>query len=203
MKGQYLRYAVCFFTAMIIATIIILLSILFRPRPNVKTLQSKAHAIREYALAHQLNQRMCILVDYSIPSGANRLFVWNLQKDALLYSCLVAHGGGLNRNKFAPIAFSNENGSHLSSLGRCKISERYIGRYGISYRLDGLDSSNSNVRARNIVLHAHKALPSFQIFPFRIIHSQGCIMISKKSMRYLDEILRNEKDIILYTYHRS
>lgn len=185
---------------MIIATLIILVCFLFRPRPDLKALRTRAQELRQYATANQYNQRLAIMVDYSIPSGAHRLFVWDLQNDKLLYSCLVAHGRGRAQDKFAPVRFSNENGSYLSSLGRCRIAERYYGSYGLAYRLDGLDSTNSNVRKRCIVLHAYKTVPSIQIFPFRIVHSQGCVMVSRKDMARIDELIRDEQDVLLLTY---
>lgn len=189
-----------FFSIMIISTIIILVCLFFRPRPDLDALRVRAHELGLYADANHFNQRIAIMVDYSIPSGANRLFVWDLQNDKLLYSCLVAHGRGRGHDKVAPIKFSNEEGSHLSSLGRCRIAERYHGHYGLAYRLDGLDSTNSNVRQRCIVLHAHKAVPKFQIFPFRIIHSQGCVMVSRKDMARIDELIRDEQNVLLQTY---
>ena len=194
------RFSTVLIAIMIIATIIILLSMLFRPKPDTEALRARAHDLEQYAEANHYNQRIAIMVDYSIPSGANRLFVWDLQNDRLLYSCLVAHGRGHGNDKFAPVRFSNEEGSYLSSLGRCRIAERYHGTYGLAYRLDGLDNTNSNVRKRCIVLHAHKALPAFQIFPFRIIHSQGCVMVSRKAMACIDELIRDEQDVLLLTY---
>lgn len=186
---------------MIISAIIILLCLLFRPRPDVEALSVRAHGLKQYAEANRCNRRIAIMVDYSIPSGANRLFVWDLQNDKLLYACLVAHGRGHAQDKFGPIRFSNEEGSYLSSLGRCRIAERYHGSYGLAYRLDGVDSTNSNVRKRCIVLHSHKAVPAFQIFPFRIMHSQGCIMVSRKDMARIDELIRDEQDVLLQTYY--
>lgn len=197
-----IRYSTVFLAIMIIATIIILLSMLFRPKPDIEALRARAHDLEQYAKANHYNQRIAIMVDYSIPSGANRLFVWDLQNGQMLHSCLVAHGRGHANDKFAPIRFSNEEGSYLSSLGRCRIAERYHGTFGLAYRLDGLDSTNCNVRKRCIVLHAHKAVPSLQIFPFRIIHSQGCIMVSPRDMAKIDEIIRGEKDVILETYSK-
>lgn len=186
---------------MIIATIVILVCMLFRPRPDTEALRTRAHNLKQFADENQCSQRIAIMVDYSMPSGANRLFVWDLQNDKLLYACLVAHGRGRGHDKYEPIKFSNEDGSHLSSLGRCRIAERYHGRYGLAYRLDGLDTTNSNVRSRCIVLHAHKAVPTFQIFPFRIVHSQGCVMVSRKDMARIDELIRDERDVLLETYY--
>ncbi len=194
------RFSTVLVAIMIIATIIILLCMLFRPKPDMEALRARAYNLKQYAEANHCNQRIVLMVDYGIPSGANRLFVWDLQNDQLLYSCLAAHGRGRANDKFAPIRFSNEEGSYLSSLGRCRIAERYHGTYGLAYRLDGLDSTNSNVRKRCIVLHAHKAVPSFQIFPFRIVHSQGCIMVSHKDMVRINEIIREEKDVLMETY---
>ena len=94
-------------------------------------------------------------------------------------------------------AFSNEDGSHLSSLGRALVAERYMGRYGVAYRLDGLDATNSNLRPRCVVLHGWEYTTSFPIFPFATVGSFGCPVLSRKMMNRVDELLQRERRVVI------
>lgn len=58
------------------------------------------------------------------------------------------HGTGYARR------FSNVNNSNASSLGFFLVAETYIGEHGLSVRLDGLSTTDSNARIREIVVHA-------------------------------------------------
>ena len=78
------------------------------------------------------------VIDYSKPSTAKRLWVFDLRSHALLYEELVAHGRGSGDNLAA--AFSNDPNSHQSSLGLFATEETYTGKNGYSLRLKGLDA---------------------------------------------------------------
>jgi hypothetical protein len=49
--------------------------------------------------------------------------------------------------------FSNKKNSNASSVGFYATGEIYGGKWGRSLRLDGLSETNSNVRARDVVVH--------------------------------------------------
>src|SRR5262245_63356641 len=92
------------------------------------------------------------VIDYSKPSTAKRLWVFDLRSRALLYEELVAHGKGSGDN-FAK-AFSNDPQSHQSSLGLFETAETYSGKNGYSLRLKGLETGfNDKALARAIVVH--------------------------------------------------
>ena len=99
------------------------------------------------------------------------------------------------RSRYAE--FSNEEGSHLTSLGRALVAERYEGRYGVAYRLDGLEESNSNLRPRCVVLHGWEHTTSHPIFPRATVGSHGCPVLSRRMMRRLDEVLQNRQGVII------
>ena len=92
---------------------------------------------------------------------------------------------------------SNEDGSHLSSLGRALVAERYEGRYGVAYRLDGLDASNTNLRPRCVVLHGWEHTTSFPIWPIATVGSFGCPVLSRKMICRVDKLLQNEDRVII------
>ena len=95
---------------------------------------------------------------------------------------------------------SNEDGSHLSSVGRALVAERYEGRYGVAYRLDGLEATNSNLRPRCVVLHGWEYTTSLSIYPLATVGSFGCPVLSRRMMRRVDELLRREERVILEVF---
>lgn len=182
-----------------LTTLIILLILGKLQQPKIKLRPERPAEAYAYCQQNGLNTRLCILVDYGIHSGLDRLFVWDFDKQQVVFACPVAHGKGHGQDKKTP-SFSNDPNSWLSSLGKCRIAERYKGRFGIAYRLDGLEESNSNVRKRCIVLHQFWTVPPYPIHPLYSGRSKGCVMVAKKSMNQLDELLGGEKDVLLYTY---
>jgi hypothetical protein len=92
------------------------------------------------------------VIDFSLPSTAERLWVFDLRTRALLFKELVSHGR--NSGHDMATAFSNEAESHKSSLGLFRTAEGYVGKHGYSLRLDGLERGvNDRARARAIVIH--------------------------------------------------
>jgi hypothetical protein len=99
------------------------------------------------------NQNYLTVVDFSKHSGKDRLFVVNLTTGAV-QPHVVAHGSGSDPgNTGYATRFSNVNNSNESSLGYYVTGETYNGKHGNSLRLDGVSSTDSNVRARAIVVH--------------------------------------------------
>lgn len=189
---------------MLTALLIILSHIFLRGKKATDPSQAQIDAAWNYVVEHDMNREICLLVDYSLPSGCNRLWVWDFTKQHKLFECPVAHGKGRGLapqgSRKDTARFSNEEESWLSSLGHSRIAERYQGQYGISYRLDGLDASNNNNRKRNIVLHGYKSVPQKPIFPLPSGRSKGCVMVAQKNMAFLDSILQTRKDVLLLCY---
>jgi hypothetical protein len=92
------------------------------------------------------------VIDYSRPSTARRLWVFDLHTQALLYEELVAHGKNSGDNMAT--RFSNEPDSHQSSIGLYLTEDSYVGKNGYSMRLRGLDEGfNDRASERAIVMH--------------------------------------------------
>ncbi|HEX6915867.1 MAG TPA: murein L,D-transpeptidase catalytic domain family protein, partial [Chitinophagaceae bacterium] len=96
------------------------------------------------------NQKLSI-VDFSQPSTKKRLYVIDVKERRLLFNTLVAHGR--NSGELMAKRFSNTNESLQSSLGFYLTAEKYMGKHGLSLRMDGLEKTNSNARQRAIVVH--------------------------------------------------
>jgi hypothetical protein len=139
---------------------------------------------------------ICFLIDLSKPSGKPRFFVYNFRDSAISRSGLVTHGS-CNKLFLSTIIYSNKPGSGCSSFGRYRVGRFYKGIFGDSYRLYGLDSSNSNAFERNIVLHSHRCIPEKEIYPGQICNSQGCTTVSPVFLQELKKLILNEKKPIL------
>lgn len=101
------------------------------------------------------NQRYISVVDFSRRSNLPRFFIINMN-DGSVTQLRTTHGAGSDRDDdgYAE-SFGNVSNSHKSSLGFYKVAEDYHGAFGHSIRMDGLSSTNSNVRARAIVVHGY------------------------------------------------
>ena len=114
------------------------------------------------------------VIDYSLPSTAKRMWVYDLNSRTLVFEELVAHGSESGDN-FAT-AFSNAPDSHQSSLGLFVTDEPYVGKNGYSLRMDGLDAGiNDRARERAIVIHgADYVSDAFAKSQGRLGRSWGC-----------------------------
>jgi hypothetical protein len=73
--------------------------------------------------------------------------------------------------------YSNVVGSGCTSLGKYKIGNSYVGKWGYSYKLHGLDSTNNNAFERTVVLHSHSCVPN-EVTDGEICQSNGCPTVS-------------------------
>lgn len=93
------------------------------------------------------------IVDFTKSSTQKRLWIIDLDKKQLLFNTLVAHGQGSGDD--IANSFSNTEETHQSSLGFFVTDGTYMGKHGLSLKLDGMDQGiNSNAKNRSIVMHA-------------------------------------------------
>jgi hypothetical protein len=130
-------------------------------------------------------------VDYSINSKFPRFFVYSIRDNELLaYKC--AHGGGgRNRDPHDGVTreVSNVPGSHCSSLGVILTAEHYDSeKVGDAVRLNGLSPTNTNLRARGVVLHGGGYVPDNAQGTETTIcgRSEGCIVVDDQYIDYHD-----------------
>ncbi|WP_317168296.1 murein L,D-transpeptidase catalytic domain-containing protein [Flavobacterium silvaticum] len=146
------------------------------------------------------NDSLVFLIDMKIPIRKNRFFVYNLKQQKVVDLGLVAHGDGSHKDN-GDLVFSNVNNSHCTSLGKYSVGVSYVGKYGKSYKLHGLDETNSNAFDRNIVLHAYEDMPSEENTD-PVYLSFGCPMVSTKFFKRLEPIIdSSDKKILLWIYY--
>jgi L,D-transpeptidase catalytic domain len=134
-------------------------------------------SLKTYALKNKCNVDYAFVINMRIPSFKKRFFIYNLKKDSIIASGLVAHGTGSETFK-GQLVFSNVPDSRCTSLGKYKIGSSYMGMYGFSYKLTGLDSTNSKAFDRAIVVHSHACVPETDNGNYPICFSYGCPMVS-------------------------
>lgn len=129
------------------------------------------------------------VIDYTRPSTEPRLWVLDLARRALLHEELVAHGSGTGENHAE--RFSNDPGSHQSSLGLFVTLDTYAGKHGRSLRLQGLEAGvNDRALERAIVMHgAEYVANAFVSLHGRIGRSWGCPALAVDvAQRVIDRI---------------
>ena len=156
---------------------------------------------------YQLKQKGLIqndiltLVDFSLSANSKRLWVIDMSTNKVLYHSLVAHGR--NSGEEFATAFSNKSESYQSSLGFYLTGETYLGKHGLSLRLDGLERGiNDKARERAVVIHgADYVSDSFIKQHKRLGRSQGCPALP---VELNQEIIKTIKDkSCLFIYHPS
>ena len=141
------------------------------------------------------------VIDYSRPSTERRMWVFDMADASapeLLYNEYVAHGQGSGGN--VPTRFSNQDGTHATSLGLFVTAETYYGGNGYSLRMDGQDKGfNDNARGRAIVIHgADYVNPANFASLGRSGRSWGCPALRQAVARDMIDVLKGGQ--LLFSY---
>jgi hypothetical protein len=170
------------------------------PAENSTMVSILANKINAYAAQNGYSTKYCFLVDMSLASGRKRFFVYDLEDNSIVFSGLAAHGS-CNETFLSRPRFSNASNCGCSSLGKYKVGEFYRGQYGKSFRLYGLDNSNSNAFKRAVVIHGYDCVPDQEIYPRVLCNSLGCVMVSYHFFDKLTRVIqKSDKPIVLWVY---
>lgn len=161
-----------------------------------KKLKTKADQVKRYISARSFNQSICFLIDMKLESGQNRFMVYDLVKDSILESGLVTHGR-CNELWLQGRKYGNTVGCGCTSLGKYKVGIPYKGKFGLAYKLHGLDDSNSNAYARFVVLHSMECVPEKEVSPLPICQSDGCPTVSPEFLLKLKNRIDKSVDPVL------
>jgi len=118
------------------------------------------------------NQDYLTVVDFNPRSDHYRFYLVNL-KDGSVERFHTTHGIHSDENGYAKY-FSNIINSGQSSLGYVRTAEVYNGKFKRSLRLDGLSSTNSNIRDRAVVFHGWNKVKEANVIQGL---SWGCITL--------------------------
>jgi len=154
-----------------------------------------ALAIRRYAKQYGYDTSYAFLANMGMGSTQKRFFIVNLKTLEIENSGLVSHGFGSTAS-FYDRQYSNKPGSKCTSLGKYSIVGEYNGSYGFSYKLKGLDSSNSNAMKRKIVIHSMTCIPDKEGNAPACV-SEGCPAVSKLFLAAIQKIVESQKKPVL------
>lgn len=166
---------------------------------TLEKVREKASSAKRFVQLKNYNNNLCFLIDMSLSSGQKRFFIYDLKKDSISSSALVAHGNCFEY-WLEGRRYSNTVGSGCTSLGKYKIGSPYTGKWGYSYKLHGLDSTNNNAFERTVVLHGHSCIPDIEVAD-EICQSNGCPTVSPGFLLELKKIINtSSKPVLLWIY---
>ena len=164
--------------------------------------KEQAEAAMKYCKANGLRTDYCILVDFGVHPGKNRFFIWDFNKQDIVYSTICEHGRGGKSTHMKP-EFSNKRGSNCSSLGKYYVmTRRHMFNHPSvpCYVLKGVDATNSNATSRGILIHP--SVSQTPTFPFPLPwRTEGCFGISLRGfekVKYYKEM--SSKPMLLWAY---
>ncbi len=145
------------------------------------------------------NDETLTIIDFSLPSTAKRLFVIDLKLGTILFNTLVSHGR--NSGKDMALQFSNSTNSYKSSLGFYLTSETYMGKHGLSLRLEGEEKGiNDNALDRGIVMHSAEYVNEDLIRSQGFIgRSLGCPAVPPELNRAIIDKIKNGSCLFMYS----
>jgi hypothetical protein len=138
------------------------------------------------------------VIDYSLSSRQERLWVFDLAQGALLMHEPVAHGK--NSGEDMTTSFSNVEGSLQTSLGLFVTGETYMGGNGYSLRMNGLEPGfNDQAMARAIVMHGAPYVDlDMARKTGRLGRSWGCPAVRDEIAREMIDTLKGGQFIFSY-----
>ena len=153
---------------------------------------------RAVSIGAATNERFLTLIDYTLPSVQPRLWVLDTVAGTIAHRELVAHGRGSGDN--LPTSFSNEDGSHKTSLGLFVTAGSYVGQNGYSLRLRGLDPGvNDRAWTRAIVIHGAPYVGETVARQLgRLGRSWGCPAVRPEIARTLIDLIKG--GTVVYAY---
>ena len=168
-----------------------------------KTIEERAEKALKFARRHNMNEHYALFVDYSVPSGTPRLYVWDYRKRKIAASTYTMHGpGGGSTDKRA--RFSNRPGSKCSALGRFLVTKEHGRRNKRGFRLKGMDIDNQTAYGRALMIHQSGWVDLNcwrKYIPLNGRCCAGCVTVSSRGMNYLYPIIKREtKPLLLWSF---
>lgn len=153
----------------------------------------------KYHSPKSLKRPYLFLVDFTQHSRKERGYLISTKTGAVVKTYHTAHGIGSDDGRGNAVRFSNRDSSHMSSLGLYVAAETYSGKHGLSLRMDGKESSNSNARSRAIVIHgADYMRNTFVKKVGRSGRSHGCPAVDDRLSKDLISKLKGGGAVYLY-----
>ena len=146
------------------------------------------------------NDKYVVIIDYTMPSNQERLFLYNTQTKKVEHKFLVAHGKGSGRGAYAE-KFSNTEGTQASSKGAfVTTGSNYYTKFNKVVHVEGLEKGiNDNAAKRAIEFHdAWYVNKDFAEQYQRVGNSFGCFAMSLKDLELITPLIDNGTLVYVY-----
>lgn len=173
------------------------------PQLNKRVLQLALTAYHKAFNRGAVKKHVLTVIDYSLPSSRQRMWVFDVNHDRLLYNTYVAHGQNSGMN--TPSHFSNVSSSKQTSLGTFVTRDTYMGSNGYSLNLQGLEKGfNDNAYNRRVVIHgAWYVEPDYIRKSGRAGRSWGCPSIAKTMAKPVINTIKGGSVVFAYYPDRN
>ena len=164
-------------------------------------------AVKGYEKLKQMgqitNQRYLTIADMSLASSHPRLYIIDMDKQAILLQTFVAHGK--NSGLLFADEFSNIVGSFKSSLGFYITGKPYQGKHGQSLVLKGMEEGiNDKAEERAIVLHgAEYANEGFVKQQGYLGRSLGCPAVPSHQVKEIIQAIQGASCLFVYAPNKQ
>ncbi|MCA0403426.1 MAG: murein L,D-transpeptidase catalytic domain family protein [Proteobacteria bacterium] len=168
------------------------------PQLNKRVLKMALTAYQKASAKGAVKKSVLTVIDYSLPSNKQRMWIFDVNKERLLYNTYVAHGQ--NSGSVTPNHFSNTPSSKATSLGTFVTRDTYIGSKGYSLNLQGLERGfNDNAYNRRVVIHgAWYVEPDFIRKAGRAGRSWGCPSIAQTMAKPVINTIKGGSVVFAY-----
>jgi len=166
--------------------------------PNFEAFSKAFEGFEQLKNQGVITNNILTIIDFSLPSTQDRLWVIDMDENKIIFHTLVAHGK--NSGEDYASSFSNTIDSNKSSLGFFTTGETYIGQHGLSLKLDGLEKGiNDKARQRAIVVHgADYVSKNFIAEHNRLGRSQGCPALPVGLSKKIIQTIKNKSCLFIY-----
>lgn len=173
------------------------------PQLNKHVLKLALDAYQKAATKGAVKKPVLTVIDYSLPSFRQRMWIFDVNHEKLLYNTYVAHGQ--NSGMTVPNHFSNQNASKQTSLGTFVTRDTYFGSKGYSLNLQGLEKGfNDNAYSRRVVIHgAWYVEPDFIKRSGRAGRSWGCPSIAQTLAKPVINTIKGGSVVFAYYPDRN
>jgi hypothetical protein len=168
------------------------------PKPEIEVFKNALTGFFNLKAENKVENNLLTIIDFSISSKQERMWVVDMLKMEVVHFSLVAHGRN-SGEEFAG-SFSNKPSSYQSSLGFYLTDKIYHGRHGMSLYLDGIEPGiNDKARERTIVMHsADYVSKDFIRWNGRLGRSFGCPAIPIDNHEKVIKLLSGKSCIYIH-----
>jgi hypothetical protein len=168
------------------------------PKPEYEVFKKALTGFFNMKAGSKIKNNLLTIIDFSLSSNKERLWIIDMNKLKVVNYSLVAHGR--NSGDEFPKYFSNKPSSNQSSMGFYLTDDIYYGKHGMSLHLDGVEPDvNDKARERAIVMHgASYVSRDFIRNHGRLGRSFGCPSIPMDNHEEIISLLSGRSCIYIY-----